>query len=307
MINRLQVLSDQFKNGHLEKVAYISKMYNFHRILWEYHEFIQNKNILSIEISKKTVTITTYDNISMVFNPEDERAIPMEILNFGDYEAAELRMMSKFLSRNSTVLDIGANIGWNCLNLSKYVPKGRVIAFEPIKNIFCYLKKNIHLNNAKNVRLYNFGLSDKKGVFEFYYDPKISIATSLRNLHDDKQKQKIICRVKRLDDFILSITPQISFIKCDVEGAELFVIRGALKTLKKMKPVLFLEMSRKWSAKFGYHPNDLIRLLGDIGYECYYVKKEKLIRIKKVNDKTVPVNFYFLHYQKHEKYIKKLT
>jgi len=307
MLNRLKVLSRQFNKGRLKKVTYISKMHNFHRILWEYQEFIQDKNILSIEISKKTVKFTTLDNITMECNPEDARAIPMEILNFGDYEAAELRMMGKFLNKDSVVLDIGANIGWNCLNLARYVPQGRVIAFEPMKKIFCYLKKNIRLNNIKNVRLHNFGFSDKKGILEFYYDPKISIATSLRNLHNDKSKQKISCRVRCLDDFISGKSLQVSFIKCDVEGAELFVIRGAIETVKNMKPVLFLEMSRKWSAKFGYHPNDIIRLLGTIGYCCYYVKNEKLVRVNKMTERTAPVNFYFLHHQKHRKYIKKLT
>ena len=112
-------------------------------------------------------------------------------------------------------------------------------------------------------------------------------------------------RPKKLDDFIGKIVSKIDFIKCDVEGAEIFVIKGALETIKKSMPVLFLEMLRKWSAKFGYHPNDTIKILSDIGYRCYYLKNGELIEIKKVTQRTKATNFFFLHFQKHRHFLRK--
>lgn len=307
MLNPLKALYSQFKNGKLTKALYIRKMHGIHKILWEYQNFIQDKNVSSIKISKDDITLTTKSGIVLICDPLDERALPIEILNFGDYEDTEMRMIKQFLHSNAVVLDIGANMGWYSLNLSKAVPSGSVIAFEPIKRTFEHLKKNIALNGFKNIRVYNFGLSDKKGVFELYYDPKLTGAASLKDLYKGSKKEKIRCQLKRLDDFIFKITPHIDFIKCDVEGAELFVVKGALEVLKKTKPVLFLEMLRKWSAKFGYHPNDLIRLLDGIGYNCYYAKGAGLVRIEKVYDSTKPTNFFFLDPKKHKRYIEELT
>ena len=300
----LRRLLNQFKKGSLSKASYIRKMHDIHRILWDYSDFIQDKNISFIKISKDQVSFTTQNGIGIICDLDDQRATPIEILNFYDYESDQLRMMRKFLNPRSIILDIGANIGWYSLNLSKYVPAGRIIAFEPIAKTFELLKKNIRLNGVTNVELRNIGLSDKKGTFEFYYNPRLTGAASLRDLGIGAGKKKIRCKVKRLDDIADTLPSRIDFIKCDVEGAELFVIRGALDILKKTKPVLFLEMLRKWSAKFGYHPNDMIDLLKTVDYGCYLVKSNRLFRISKVTNKTKETNFYFLNNKKHARFIK---
>lgn len=306
--NRLNTLFREYQDGKLKKNSYIRKMHKMHGILWEYQDFIRGKNVHSILISKDGLLVKTTDGIVLSCDPLDERALPIEILNFGDYESAELSMIKKFLRHNDVVLDIGANLGWYSLNFSKLVPNGRVMAFEPVKNTFEYLKKNISLNNLKNVRIYNFGLADKTGASRLYYDPKLWGVASLRNLRGSKKKkEKVKCYLKRLDDFILGLSSRINFIKCDVEGAELLVIKGGLRAIKETKPVIFLEILRKWSAKFGYHPNDLIQLLKNIGYDCYYVKGGKLIRIRKITDNTVATNFFFLDPLRHRKYVEKLT
>ncbi len=307
MIDQLNKLYGDFKKGQIDKTSYVRLMHGMHKVLWDYRDFIRNKNVSSIKISKDGLTLTTNDGVTMICDPEDERTVPLEILNFGDYEMPEMRMIRKFLNKNSVIIDIGANVGWYSLSLSKYVPHGSIMAFEPMPSIFEHLKKNIELNNIVNIRAQNIGLSDKPGILGFYYDPKFSAATSLRNLHENRKKKKIRCRVRRLDDFILRTTSRIDLIKCDVEGAELFVIKGALETLKKTRPVLLLEMLRKWSAKFGYHPNEIIDLLGSIGYHCYYARNGRLAKISKVNERTKATNFYFLDPKRHAKFIKELS
>lgn len=307
MINQLKGVQGKFKNGQMDKASYVRRMHDIHKIFWEYMDFIGDKNISSIKISKDRLTFTTEDGIVMMCGPGDRRSVPLEILNFGDYEPAELRMMGNFIKKDSVIIDIGANIGWYSLNLARRVPDGCIIAFEPIPGTFEYLKKNIAVNKITNIKALNFGLSDRAGTLGFYYDPKFTVAASLRNLHGNSKRKKVLCRVRRLDDFILTMTPRIDFIKCDVEGAELFVIKGALEVLKKTKPVMLLEMLRKWSVKFGYHPNEIIDLLEGIGYGCYYVKHDKLVKIAKVNERTKATNFYFLDPVKHARFLKELS
>lgn len=307
MTGKLRKLYTVFKEGQMDKRSYVRRMHDIHRMLWEYSDFIRGKNISSIKISEKCLTFTTKNGIVITCDQEDERSAPLEIINFGDYENIEMRMIRKFLNKNSVILDIGANIGWYSLNLSRYIPNGRIIAFEPIPHTFGYLKKNIKLNGAENIQAHNYGLSDKAEISHFYHNPKFAAAASLKNLHIDNKAVRVKCRVRRMDDFIFNLTQRIDLIKCDVEGAELYVMKGALETLKKTRPVLFVEMLRKWSAKFGYHPNDTIALLGNIGYYCYYAKRNKIARIAKVSEKTQSTNFYFLDPKKHAKFLKELS
>jgi len=306
--SRLKHFENEFKKGNLKKEKYIKKIHDLHAVLWDYLDFIQDKNVDSIEITKERIVLKTRNGIKMICDPEDERFIPIEILNFGDYESSEIYMARRFLKKDSILLDIGANIGWCSLNLSKYVPKGRILAFEPIPKTYNYLKKNIEINGVRNIEKYNFGFSDKKGDFVLYYNPKLSAASSLQRLHGDKEVVPIKCKLKKLDDFAKEKgLSKIDFIKCDVEGAEILAIKGGLETIKKTLPVMFLEMLRKWSAKFGYHPNDIIKILSDIGYKCYVIENMKLVEIKEVKENTIATNFYFLHPKKHATFLKELT
>jgi FkbM family methyltransferase len=296
---KLKELQDQYLQGNISKEYYIQQMHEKHKILWEYQELIQHKNVSEIKITKDQIILTAENGVSMLCNPVDKRIVPIEILNFGDHEAVELGMIKNFLNWDDVCLDIGANIGWYSLNLSHHVPKGWVYAFEPLPKTFEYLKANIKLNNFGNVGVYNFGLSDEAGHLNFYYYDTLSGASSSQELYPEKEKTLVRCPVQKLDNFASRI-PRIDFIKCDVEGAELFVIKGSIKTLEKHNPILFIEMLRKWSAKFDYHPNDIIKLLDGIGYDCYAVEGETLKKITEVDEQTTATNFFFFHRQTHK-------
>ena len=80
-------------------------------------------------------------------------------------------------------------------------------------------------------------------------------------MREVKTTQKVECNVRRMDDFVKDENiNRIDFIKCDVEGSELFVYQGGIESIDRFKPIVFSEMLRKWSNKFGYHPNDIINL-----------------------------------------------
>jgi len=306
-VNKLVEIEKQYKTGRFSKKTYINLMHKHHLALWEYLDFIKNKNVASIEIIQGRIILKTKDDIRLICDSLDKRHMLMEILNFGNYEPVELQMIKRFLKKDSVVLDIGANIGWYAINLSKSVPQGRIIAFEPIPKTYDYLAKNIALNELGNIKTYNIGLSDKAGYFNFYYNQKYTGATSLVNIINEHDTALVRCRVKKLDDFLKkSRIRQIDFIKCDVEGAEKLVIEGGLEAIKKNKPIIFIELLRKWSAKFNYHPNSIINILKEIGYECYVINKTKLKKIKEITKTTQHTNFCFLHINKHSKLLSRV-
>ncbi|MDD5129558.1 MAG: FkbM family methyltransferase [Candidatus Omnitrophica bacterium] len=307
-MSKLVEIEKQYKTGCVGKETYINLMHKRHLMLEDYPKLIKNKNVAAIEISQGKIILKTKDGVSLFCDFLDKRHISMEILNFGNYESAELQMIKRFLKKDSVILDIGANIGWYSINLSRSVPRGRIIAFEPIPKTYNCLIKNVALNQLPNIKAYNIGLFNKSGRFNFYYNRSYTGATSLKDIIHKHDTVLIKCRVEKLDDFLKKIKiGQVDFIKCDAEGAEKFVIEGGLNLIKKYKPVIFVELLRKWAAKFDYHPNSVISLLKQIGYECYVINKAKLKKIREITETTQQTNFYFLPVSKYSKLLSRLT
>ena len=150
------------------------------------------------------------------------------------------------------------------------------------------------------------GLSDKPGELVFYFCGDSSGSASSANIGDRDDANKIVCPVETLDHFVSERKLAVDFIKCDVEGAELLVFKGALKTLADRKPAILSEMLRKWSAKFNYHPNDIINLLGTIGYRCYEIHEGRMRPLPAMDDSTVATNFIFLHPDRHGETIRNI-
>ncbi|QJD84236.1 FkbM family methyltransferase [Cohnella herbarum] len=301
MKGHFQEKQDYF-NRKLTKTEYIERMHDlYHRLLFAYSELLPETDIAAIEIVDHRVIATTRaEGIKMVCDPNDHRIVPMEILNFNAYEPEELEWIYKLLPPRPVILDIGANMGWYSLHMAKQIPDSVVYAFEPLPAAYGYLVENLAINNMSNVRSYNLGLSDRNGNFDFYYYKSGSVNSSLANLSERDEVEIISCPLTRLDIFAQNIKEPIDFIKCDVEGAELSVVIGGLETIKRHKPILFLELLRKWAKKFNYHPNEVLVVLGEIGYACLRIEETGLSEIGEITDETVQTNFIFLHREKHE-------
>lgn len=292
---------ESYLNNELSKPDYIKKMYQMHHAkLFEYAEYIKKTNIGSIEILDDKVIITSRDNgVKMVCPEGEHRVAPIESLNFLDYETIDSAMIMRLVSPEDCVVDIGANMGWYSINIAKRFPKCKVYAFEPIPKTFSCLSENIKLNNVNNIQALQFGLSTEKQDLTFYFYPEGGVNASLANVSGREDVELINCHVEKLDDFVVQNKLKVDFIKCDVEGAELFAFKGGLKTIQRDKPIVFTEMLRKWSAKFNYHPNEIISMFSEIGYQCFYCSEDRLVNIDTMTDDTVETNFFFLHADKH--------
>lgn len=231
MLN-LKDLKTSFKKGSLVKQDYIKKMHSLHLTLFEYADFIKKTSIAKIEIRDNLVTmITRKSGLKFVFDKRDLRSQPLEVLNFDSYEKPEIDMILKLLPRKTVMFDIGAHTGWYTLHIKRFLKDSTVYAFEPVSVNFYYLKKNLKLNNIKNaIQAYNFGFSEKEKQTIFYVNESMLGNASSINLNPSKNVQKIICKLKRLDDFVRNKRiKKIDFIKCDVEGGEFFVFKGGQK------------------------------------------------------------------------------
>jgi FkbM family methyltransferase len=220
----------------------------------------------------------------------------MTLLNW-EYEKEEREMLLSLAKDGDTFFDIGANAGLYSITFAKRYPKSRVYAFEPIPVTIAELESNLELNGVENVTICPYGLSDKSDHATFYYAASDSGATSMAPIGERfGPTVTTVASVSDLDSVCGNeggFHPDI--IKCDVEGAELLVFKGAAKTLETYKPVIQCEMLRKWAKRFNYHPNDIIKFLGEIGYNCYFLKEGSLQPFTEMTDETVETNFFFIH------------
>lgn len=293
-----------YQSKLLTKSQYIDKMFDFHKILFDYSLILKDTSIEKIEIVDGGLIFTFNPQGIKIFSSQvDKRTVPFEMLNFDEYEKVDSDMILSLIEPDYHVFDIGANIGWYSLNIAKLYPNAKISSFEPVPSTFQGLQRNIEINNSQNIQIYNFGFSDEEKSLTFYLQADSSVSASASNITDSANAMEVVCNVRRLDDFVRELGCKIDFVKCDVEGAELFVYRGGLEAIRVNLPIIFTEMLRKWSAKFDYHPNEIIELLSEMGYRCFATKKDGLIEIPQMTDDTEETNFFFLHVEKHSKQI----
>lgn len=186
------------------------------------------------------------------------------------YEPYIFNYLAENLKEGDWFVDVGANVGIFTLLASTIVgPQGRVFAFEPEKNNFANLIKNIKLNKLTNIVCANRAIGTKEGSGILYINPLNDGGGSLWrpvSFSDDEKKMdhaKIRSYFPHvelrqdvgtisLDDFFKDYAMPKSFIiKIDVEGAEADVLSGANKILDTYDAEIIPEISRDEEKIFG--------------------------------------------------------
>lgn len=184
---------------------------------------------------------------------------------YSDFEKGEMDYVFSNVQDGSTVIDIGANFGLYTVSLAKKNPNIKIHAFEPVATTFDLLKHNVaHNDVAANAVLNNCALGEEKGELEVTVD-RYAGNHLVMGGKSDNITQKVDVLV--LDAYVKANNiAKVDFIKCDVEGAELLVLKGAKEILKKDKPKMLLEISDGWTKRFGYRAIELMNFLCDMGY-----------------------------------------
>ena len=301
----IDLIRKAYGEGALTKGDFIRKMYESHSQLFSYQRLLEASNLNAIHIHRGEVVAEFAEpGIRMLCPPGDQRIAPIEALNFGAFEAAEINLVRQLVDHlggaKVKIFDIGANAGFYSLALSKYFPGITGVAFEPVPLTHSYLKRNLELNNIGEIQALRVGLSDAPGQLTFSVSSEHSGASFLSAVPDGEAAHLVSCSVTTVDQFIGEGGFVPAFIKCDVEGAELMVFKGAKKLLTVHRPAIFTEMLRKWAAKFNYHPNDLIGYFSELGYGCFVIRGENLLPFHSVDSETLDTNYVFLHGESHQ-------
>ncbi len=174
----------------------------------------------------------------------------------GKSEPEQTNYFAREVGEGSVVFDIGANVGFYTVLASRLVGKsGKVISFEPVDTIFEMLKSHVELNNCSNVTLEKLACSDASGTKTFFLGPNIAMGS----LHE-VGGEEITVTTTSIDEFVARENVLPDFLKIDVEGAEMEVLRGGRKTITDAKPGIFL------STHSSELRDECKAFLGDLGY-----------------------------------------
>jgi len=151
----------------------------------------------------------------------------------------------KLIRPDFYIIDAGANIGFLSLYFAKECINGFVYSFEPDSDSFDSLQKSVNRNEFKNIKLFKTALGAEAGTAELF---KVYVnnpgANRILSQKPDKETKSEIVEIATLDSFYQKeIFKKIDLIKIDVEGFELFVLRGARQLIDKWKPILFIELA----------------------------------------------------------------
>lgn len=154
---------------------------------------------------------------------------------YGEWSWEEIEATKQYAT--GVVLDVGANIGTHTLAYAQYAK--HVIAFEPIIGIFNVLCANLALNCIENVTPLSIAAGDENKVVKAQ-SPDFNVVNNFGAF--SVGSGDFHCPVRTIDHLWLS---DVTLIKIDVEGYELEVLRGAVETIARCKPALYVENDRQ--------------------------------------------------------------
>jgi FkbM family methyltransferase len=185
----------------------------------------------------------------------------------------ELSLLKRIVRPGDITVDVGANVGLYTRTLAHL--SSTVHAFEPSSTTADTLRRT----SARNVIVHEIALSDCDGQAELHI-PRDgthltyglgSIEPDVVGEHEDAKVETV--QRKRLDSVI---SDGVSFVKIDVEGHELSVLRGASGLIKRCRPVFLVEAENRHRAGA---TDSLFQFFRDANYEGYFLRDRKVCGI----------------------------
>jgi len=179
--------------------------------------------------------------------------------------------MKKSISSNSNCIDIGCHKGEILDIMLKLSPQGKHTGFEPIP----YLYNDLIKRYQSKATILPFALSEENGTSTFQLVKNAPAYSGIKKRKYDIENpeiEEIEVKLKKLDE-VIPTELKIDFIKIDVEGAELGVLKGGKELLIKNKPLLVFEFGLGASEYYGTTPQDIYDFICDeVGLKIYTLK-----------------------------------
>ncbi len=265
------------------KIKYIKILYNK----------IKNKTILNYlkkQYTQPTLKQTKINNYKIAVFLND--GIGRQIYGLKQYEKVHTDFLKTIINKDWICLDIGANIGYYTLLLSKLARNGKIYSFEPNSTNFQLLNLNVYINDFQNVITNQIALSNENNYQNFKIT-KDSAFASFKNTERSEVINTVKVKTKKFDDYVREKgIEKIDFIKIDVEGAEKLVLDGAQNVLDSLRPKIILaELCEDNLRPFNANKESIINFLKNLNYSPFNLSNNKLT----LNVQTKSQDIYFVH------------
>jgi len=189
------------------------------------------------------------------------------------------------------VFDIGAHIGLCSMPISRVLSEdGRCYVFEPSKGNLKFLKQHLQMNRIYNVYVIECLVGDERlenvEFYEMNGDSGMNTISGVKK--GEREYKKVLKRQITIDGFVKEngVVPEL--IKIDVEGAEIKVLSGGERVLKKYHPKIILSVHPKHLKDMGFSLDHLIKTISYLGYEIYNIDGTR------VKDELVSREYYLV-------------
>lgn len=160
-----------------------------------------------------------------------------------DYEAPTFDFLRTVCRPGQVVLDVGAHIGLFSVVIARSVGSaGRVFSFEPTPETRGVLESVVRLNGVQDVvAVRPEAVAECTGFAEFH-SVRVAGANSNSLVRTDRHESVMSVPTTNIDDFVAGCAERCDLVKIDAEGAELAVLRGAMHTLRTLRPSMWLAL-----------------------------------------------------------------
>tara|TARA_B110000003_G_scaffold275632_1_gene318829 strand:- start:311 stop:1117 length:807 start_codon:yes stop_codon:yes gene_type:complete len=223
----------------------------------------ERKSIHSSRLKKYITSTGTYYLPKYAY----QDVIRKEIIKNRIFDKEIFDLSKKYITSNSIVIDAGANYGQLSVLFSKLFDDITIYSFEASKYIFDILNQNAKIN-SNNIKAINCALSNytdeqylqipnlKK--YGTYGSLNLEFSLNKKNTYKDK------ILIRKIDNF--TYEKKISFMKIDVQGFDLNVLKGSLETIKKHRMPIVFEYENTLEDKMNFRLDDFVTFFNKINY-----------------------------------------
>ncbi|SHK03130.1 FkbM family methyltransferase [Hymenobacter psychrotolerans] len=213
---------------------------------------------------------------------------------WGRQKYPELFFLEKIIRPGFVCLDIGANLGYYSVALSRLVgPEGQVLAVEPIPDFQAIWQDNVTLSGYPNLTLLPYALGGQNTTVQMGTPERNGLLhhgmTKVAASNPDEHYARTYDVPMRVPDDLLAHLPRLDFVKCDVEGFEHEVFRHMQATLRRFRPLIQTELNGLENRRA------VVAVLDKLGYKPFVLsERSELVPCSEAQlSSAVTADFYF--------------
>lgn len=182
-----------------------------------------------------------------------------------------LPLLRRLIPCDGVVIDVGAHAGQFCKLFAGLAPEGRVLAVEPQAYARSILMHVVRWHRLRNVTIVTEALSNRVGTAELAVPQKRGGRTAFGLAHlgpeSTRPARHETVMLTTLDALVEAHgLTRLDFVKADIEGWEIPMLRGGTASIRRFRPTLLLELNEAHAARAGGTPAEVWRLLAPLGY-----------------------------------------